>query len=100
MGNRYFARTIRNPQEFEYVMDYIDQNPVKVGLAVNPADWKASEAYYKAQNIPGLVDFSLTERLYKIAQNIPKIGDTENLLEPPIFTYITLRNSGLFYLRI
>jgi len=42
MGNRYFARTIRNPQEFEYVMDYIDQTPVKVGLAVNPADWKAS----------------------------------------------------------
>jgi REP element-mobilizing transposase RayT len=36
--NRYFARAIRNPQEFEFVMDYIDQNPVKVGLAVNPAD--------------------------------------------------------------
>ena len=56
-GNRYFARAIRNPQEFEFVMEYIDQNPVKAGLAENPADWKASGAYYKARDIQGLVDF-------------------------------------------
>jgi putative transposase len=56
-GNRYFARAIRNPQEFESVMEYIDQNPVKAGLTENPADWKASGAYYKACGIQGLVDF-------------------------------------------
>ena len=54
-GNRYFARAIRNPQEFESVMEYIDQNPVKAGLAENPADWKASGAYYRAWGIQGLV---------------------------------------------
>ena len=125
-GNRYFARAIRDPDEFEYVMDYIDQNPVKVGLAASPADWKASGAFYKAQNIPDLVDFSLTERqryvkllspippvvsrllppaqlertmqyfgvyaeaierLYKIVTDMPRLGDTENILEPPVYLH-------------
>jgi putative transposase len=125
-GNRYFARAVRNTQEFELVMDYIDQNPVKAGLAVNPADWKASGAFYKTQDIPGLVDFSITERrkyikllspippivsrllppvqlehtmqyfgvyaetidrLYKIVSEIPRLGDTENILEPPVYLH-------------
>jgi putative transposase len=125
-GHRYFARIIRNPNEFQFVMDYIDQNPVKAGLTENPTDWKASGAFYKAQNIPDLVDFSLTERqryvkllspipplvsrllppaqlehamqyfgtyaetidrLYKIVTEIPRLGDTENLLEPPIYLH-------------
>ena len=30
-GERYFAREVKDPQEFEYVMDYIDQNPVTHG---------------------------------------------------------------------
>ena len=55
-GNRYFARAIKDPQEFETVMEYIDQNPVKANLAASPADWNASGAFYKAWNIPGLVD--------------------------------------------
>jgi hypothetical protein len=38
-------------------MDYIDQNPVKAGLAPQAADWKAGGAYYIARNIPGMVDF-------------------------------------------
>ena len=54
-GERYFARAIKDLQEFETVMDYIDQNPVKAGLVATPADWMASGAYYKIWNIPGLV---------------------------------------------
>jgi len=56
-------------------MDYIDQNPVKAGLAAAPADWKASGAYYKANNISGLVDFSLTERAkyVKLLSPIPPL---------------------------
>jgi len=27
-GKRYFARAFKDPLEFEFVMDYIDQNPV------------------------------------------------------------------------
>ena len=125
-GNRYFARAIRNPQEFEFVMNYIDQNPVTVGLAPTPADWKASGAYYKARGIQGLVDFSplerqnfvkllspippdvsrvlppiqlshiaqyygvyvdSIERLYEIIRNMPKIGDTETMREPPVYLH-------------
>jgi len=32
-GARFFARAIKNPAEYEFVMNYIDQNPVVVGLA-------------------------------------------------------------------
>jgi putative transposase len=31
-GERYFARPIKDPREYFYVMEYIDQNPVKAGL--------------------------------------------------------------------
>jgi len=125
-GNRYFARAIRNLQEFEAVMDYIDQNAVKAGLAVSPSDWKASGAFYKANDLSGLVEFSLTERkkyvkllspippvvsrllptaqlsrtmqyfgayaeaierLYRLVLEIPKIGDTKNILEPSVYLH-------------
>ena len=60
-GHRYFARAIKNPAEYEFVMNYIDQNAVTVGLA-QPPDWKVSGAYYKARNIPSLVDFAPFDR--------------------------------------
>jgi len=41
-GDRYFSRAIKDQQEFETVMEYIDQNPVKAGLATTPADWQGS----------------------------------------------------------
>ena len=56
-GQRYFARVIKDPQEYEAVMDYIDQNPVVAGLSATPGEWEASGAFFKAQNIDGLVDF-------------------------------------------
>jgi len=56
-GHRYFARAIRHQEEFEIVMQYIDQNPVKDGLASKPEQWLASGAFFKANKIPGLVDF-------------------------------------------
>jgi REP element-mobilizing transposase RayT len=57
-GHRYFARMIKDTQEYEFVMDYINQNPVVAGLSPTPEQWKASGAYYKVWNIPGLVDFT------------------------------------------
>jgi hypothetical protein len=32
-GSRFFARSIKDPQEYGSVMNYIDQNAVAVGLA-------------------------------------------------------------------
>jgi len=81
-GNRYFARAVKDPQEFDFIMNYIDQNPVKVGLSSTPEEWKASGAYYKTQNIPDLVDYSQTDRhpYIKLLSPIPPI--VSRLLPP------------------
>jgi putative transposase len=57
-GERFFARAVKDPQDYFFIMNYIDQNPVKAGLALYPAGWKNGGAYYIAHNIPGLVDFT------------------------------------------
>jgi len=87
-GERYFARLVKDQKEYEFIMDYIDQNPVKAGLVPNPADWKASGAYYKMKKIPGLVDFVLTEgqSYLKLLSPIPPI--VSRLLPPAQNSYI------------
>jgi len=62
-GSPYFARTVKDQQEYDYVMDYIDQNPVKAGLAAMPYDWKASGAFHKAQGLTELVDYESFEQI-------------------------------------
>jgi len=81
-GHRYFSRVVKDPHEFEAIMDYIDQNPVKVGLAPTPQDWKASGAFFKAKNITGLVDLFLTEpqTAVKLLSPIPPL--VSRLLPP------------------
>jgi putative transposase len=125
-GNRYFARKVKDPLDYYFIMNYIDNNPIEAGLAETPADWKASGAYYKAYNLPGLVDISPTdrqpyikllspipplvahllppaqleqtqqyygvyadtvERLYKVVQDMPRIGDTETERHPPAYLH-------------
>jgi putative transposase len=94
-GHRYFARAVRNPQEFDFIMDYIDQNPVKVGLAPSPEDWKASGAYYKARNIPGLVDFSLAE-CKKHVKMLSPLPDIVARLLPPAQLARTVQYIGAY----
>ena len=74
-GARYFARAVKDAEEYNFIMNYIDQNAVKVGLASTPEEWKASGAYYKARNIPGLVDYSPFERqnYIKLLSPVPPI---------------------------
>ena len=60
-GHRYFARPVKNSSEFEYVMKYIDENPVKAGLAAAPSEWKASGAFYRLHGLE-LVDSDLFDR--------------------------------------
>ena len=50
-GHRYFARIIKDQNEFEAVMNYIDENPVKAGLVATPEEWIASGAYYRKHNV-------------------------------------------------
>ena len=94
-GERYFARAIRDPMEFEFVMDYIDQNPVKAELAVTPAEWKASGAYYKAWNITDLVDFDpfASKPDVKLLSPIPP--DVSRLLPPAQLSH-TLQYFGAY----
>ena len=54
----YFARPIKDKQEFDCIMAYIDQNPVVVGLSQTPEEWKVSGAFYKAR-IYGLIRSSV-----------------------------------------
>ena len=61
-GHRFFARAIKDMQEYYHVMNYIDQNPVVAGLVQNPAEWKASGAFYKLHGIANLVDYSPREK--------------------------------------
>ncbi|MCL2762973.1 MAG: transposase [Treponema sp.] len=79
-GKRYFARMVKDPQEFEYVTNYIDQNPVVAGLVSEPAEWKASGAFYKAHEIEGLVDFNPVACQCKLLAPIPFL--VSNLLPP------------------
>jgi putative transposase len=81
-GERLFSRVMNNMEEYLIVHNYIDQNPVKAGLAISPSDWKASGAYYIANNIEGLVDFLPFERqrYIKLLPDLrPKKGDCHHL---------------------
>ena len=62
-GARFFARPINDLHDFFTVKNYIDQNVVKAGLTHIPQDWKASGAYYIANDINGFVDFIPFDRL-------------------------------------
>jgi putative transposase len=50
-GDRFSARIINNEQEYEEVMYYIDQNPVKAGLSSSPEEWKESASYYRQHGL-------------------------------------------------
>jgi putative transposase len=64
-GSRFFARAVTDLRGYLYVMNYIDQNPVKVGLSSYVGEWEGSGAYHIQENIKGLVDYDeFTRRLY------------------------------------
>jgi REP element-mobilizing transposase RayT len=44
----YWDRFIRNEEHFNTSVSYIDENPVKAGLAKAPADWKWGSARLRA----------------------------------------------------
>jgi putative transposase len=69
-GNRYFARAIKDDNEYGTIMNYIDQNPVVAGLAASPEEWKASAAFFKARGIYDLVDLSFenTQEVFFLPQ--------------------------------
>jgi putative transposase len=94
-GDRYFARVIDDPEDYEKVMRYIDHNPVTAGLCENPAEWKASGAFYKVQNLPELVDYHLMERFNYVKLLSPIPPEVARLL-PPVQLEHTVRFSSVF----
>jgi len=86
---------VRSPQDYEFVMDYIDQNPVKAELAATPVEWKASGAFYKAHNIPGLVDFIQDDSRHNIKLLSP-IPPLVSRLMPPAQLEHTLQYFGVY----
>jgi len=94
-GNRYFARIVKDPEDYSSVMNYIDQNPVKAELAATPAEWKASGAFYKANNVNGLVDFIQNDRqsYIKLLSSLP--FSVSRLLPPAQLEHI-LKYIGVY----
>lgn len=81
-GNRYFARAIKDNEEYEAINAYINRNPVTAGLAASPEEWKASAAFYKKHEIPGLVDLS-DDDSRKVLFLLPSIPFSISRLIPP-----------------
>jgi putative transposase len=75
-GDRFFARPVKDLGDYFFVMDYIDKNPIKAGLALSPAEWKPGGAYYIANNKPGLVDFNSLDRIPYIKLLPKPVTDT------------------------
>jgi len=81
-GNRYFARAIKDDEEYDAINDYIDRNPVKAGLVASPEEWKASAAFYKKHEISGLVDLSANGNNKELIL-LPSIPFSISKLIPP-----------------
>jgi len=94
-GERYYYRAVKDIQEYQFITNYIDQNPVTVGLVSSPADWKASGAYYKNKNIKGLLDYDFNDRqpYIKLLSPIPPI--VAKLLPPDQLEYV-LKYFGVY----
>ena len=65
-GERFFSRPVKDIGDYFIVSKYIDQNPIKAGLAHCAQDWKAGGAYYIANEIPGFVDYMPFDRQFYI----------------------------------
>ena len=61
-GSRFFARPAKDWWDYLLLHHYIDQNPVKAGLAANPTDWEFGGAFHIANNISDLVDYTSLDR--------------------------------------
>ena len=94
-GKRYFARVIRNLDDFNFVMNYIDQNPVTTKLAESPAYWKGSGAFYKERTIPGLVDLNLHDNQPWVAL-LPQIPFAVSRLLPVAQLEQTIKYYGAY----
>jgi putative transposase len=72
-GERFFARAIKDSDDFDTVMTYIDRNPVEAGLAQYIGDWRESGAYHISEGIAGLVDYTVFDQpVYKYHRlNLP-----------------------------
>jgi putative DNA methylase len=51
--SEYFDRFIRDGEHFGKAVRYIENNPVKVGLAKSPEEWRFSSAYFRNDQIVG-----------------------------------------------
>ena len=83
-GYRYYSRLIKDQQDYDNVMEYIDQNPVKEGLTAIPVEWKASGAFYKAHGLTELVDYDPSEqaKYFDVKLLLPVQEIVSNLLPP------------------
>ena len=63
-------------------MNYIDQNPVAAKLVTDPAEWKASGAFYKLHGLTDLVDYFPHERQNYVKLIAPPPHSVSQLFPP------------------
>ena len=79
-GDRYFAKAIANQHYYDYVINYIDKNPVRAGYVAEPEQWKASGAFHKLHDLHDLVDYTHIERFRYLKLLLPPKRVTVTLL--------------------
>jgi len=96
-GHRFFAREVKDKHEYEYTMEYIDQNPVKAGIVSTPIEWKSSGAFHKSQYLTSLVDYDHFEqsKYQDIKMLLPIQYIVSNLL-PPVQLEHTIKYYGVY----
>ena len=48
-GREYFDRFMRSDEHLETTIRYVEQNPVKAGLALKPNEWRWSSAAWRSR---------------------------------------------------
>jgi putative transposase len=74
---RYYDRNVRDEDEFKVKLRYLHRNPVKRGLATNPADWNWSSFRHYALREVGAVEiesqWTASYRETKISGGRPRL---------------------------
>ncbi|MDR0568520.1 MAG: hypothetical protein LBG87_04875, partial [Spirochaetaceae bacterium] len=53
---RFFSRIIKDEKDFAKASEYIDENPVRAGLAKKPEQWRFGGLFHRLRRLFGLVD--------------------------------------------
>lgn len=66
-----YDRLVRSPEEFSKIKKYIENNPVRAGLAARPEDYRWSSAWWRKLSLRTALAGSALKRLCKLKLATP-----------------------------